>query len=248
MDESDERTPLLSETSSTHINAPPAPPPSLSSERRQGPMTAYQLMTDQKISLTIIMYALISGLYIQYDEVFSLWAKEPFHTGGLNFSTSDLGIVFSIGGIFLFIYQLFIYPPLESRLAHLGDDDETHGFGDHAGSGKVGWISWGVVVFCQVLRTCLSLQAFTSSFIMTANACPSHSRGSANGVSQAFGASALSLLGIFSSWSVENNLPAPFDFHLLFYLLGLTSAAIYVASLYVPADVDFRLDDDEEEE
>ncbi|KAJ3207582.1 hypothetical protein HDU67_007373 [Dinochytrium kinnereticum] len=256
---SNERTPLLLvEGGSRDEDLEVA---SREEKKRKGPMTAWELMTDNKISLTIVMYALISGLFIQYDEVFSLWAKEPLHRGGLNFSTSDLGIVFSIGGVFLFVYQLFVYPPLELWLGALktfrwgvilsipvflalpnvgifggavpppwGDDDERGKafFGDHVG------------------------EAFTSAFIMTANACPSHSRGSANGVAQAFGAFGRMvgpvLAGNLFSWSIENGLSAPFDFHLLFYLLALISAGIYVGSLYVPADVDFRLDDEEEDE
>ncbi|KAJ3106700.1 hypothetical protein HDU96_008137 [Phlyctochytrium bullatum] len=86
---------------------------------------------------------------------------------------------------------------------------------------------------------------------MTGNVCPSHSRGAANGVAQSFGALGRMigpiLAGNVFSWSVENGLPAPFDFHLLFYLLGLTSAGIYVASLYVPPEVDFRVDEDDDD-
>ncbi|KAJ3111220.1 hypothetical protein HDU96_005898, partial [Phlyctochytrium bullatum] len=82
-------------------------------------MTVWDMLSDRSISLTIYMYALISGLYIQYDEVFSLWAKEPFHGGGLNFSTTDLGLVFTVGGAFLLVYQLCVYPPLERHLGAL---------------------------------------------------------------------------------------------------------------------------------
>ncbi|KAJ3095020.1 hypothetical protein HDU97_007351 [Phlyctochytrium planicorne] len=216
-------------------------------KKRKGPMTAWELMMDRKIALTIAIY----------DEVFSLWAKEPFRRGGLNFTTSDIGIVFSAGGAVLFGYQLLIYPVLERKMGSL----KTFRWGiilcipvflllpNVTSFGQLASPPWGDDI--GNVANITAPAAFTSSFLMTANSCPSHSRGSANGVSQSFGALGRMVGPVFAgnvfSWSVGNGLGAPFDFHLTFYLLAFISVGIYMASLYVPADVDFRMEDDDED-
>ena len=131
--------------------------------------------------------------------------------GGLNFDTSQIGTIFSLGGIFLFTYQLFLYARIERWLGPLRTfrwgiilsipvffvlpnvgllhrDAETY----------PNWMIWAATVACQCLRTCGALQAFTSSFIMTANSCPSHSRGSANGLTQSFGAASRMVWSLIS--------------------------------------------------
>ncbi|KAJ1561843.1 hypothetical protein HK405_002557 [Cladochytrium tenue] len=199
---------------------------------RKGPMTAWELLNDRKIFLSILLYAFISALYIQYDEIFSLWSRMPREQGGLAFTTSDIGIVFSVGGVSLFFYQLFLYAPIERRL------------------GPLGTFKWGIL---------FSLPAFTSSFILTANSCPAHSRGSANGLTQSFGAFSRMVGPIFAgnlfSWSVESGLPCPFDYHLIYYILALATLGIYAVSRIVPRDADVRVEevldpltDDEDDE
>ncbi|KAJ3155796.1 hypothetical protein HK101_001521 [Irineochytrium annulatum] len=228
-------------------------------EARSGPLPAWKLLADKKISLTIALYALISGLYIQYDEVFSLWSKEPISSGGLSFTTSDIGTVFAFGGVFLFVYQIFIFPRMERAFGSLRCFRMgvllcipvfllVPNLSDLVPEGEVkaGWSVWVSVIALQALRTCASLQAFTSSFIMTSNACPSHSRGSANGISQSFGAFGRMVGPIFAgnvfSWSLSSGLPAPFDFHLLFYLLAVISVGVYGVSLWVEDSIDYRVD------
>jgi hypothetical protein len=122
----------------------------------------------------------------RYDEVLSLWARMPSTQGGLSFSTSDLGLVFSIGGLSLFIYQLFLYAPIERALGPLRAFrwglyvsvpvflvlPHASMIADSDAWRTVPWRGWSIwvwVVTCQCLRTCGGLQAFTSSFIMTAN-------------------------------------------------------------------------------
>jgi hypothetical protein len=91
--------------------------------------------------------------------------------GGLNFDTSHIGLVFSIGGISLFIYQLFLYAPIERRFGPL----KTFRWGIifsipvffiipnvgllHSDSEiNANWMIWTATIGCQCLRTCAALQ------------------------------------------------------------------------------------------
>ncbi|KAJ1555812.1 hypothetical protein HK405_012558 [Cladochytrium tenue] len=239
---------------------------SVTSAPRTQPMSAWELLNDWQFLLTIILYTFISALYIQYviyDEIFSLWSRMPRSQGGLGFTTTDIGLVFSLGGASLVMYQLFLYAPIERRLGPLKAFRwgilcslpvflvlPNTGLLQPAGEAEITWLVWTVVIACQVMRTCAGLQAFTSSFILTANSCASHSRASANGLTQAFGAFSRMVGPVFAgtlfSWSVENGRPSPLDFHLVFYILAVFTLATWAVSQVAPDKVNSRMEEDDE--
>ncbi|KAI9324081.1 major facilitator superfamily domain-containing protein [Zopfochytrium polystomum] len=223
-------------------------------------MSVWDMLNDPKIFLTMMLYTAISALYIQYDEIFSLWSRTSWEEGGLSFDTSNIGVVFSVGGVALFVYQIFMYAPIERALGPLKTFKwgiifslpafvilPNTGLLHTPSEASASWLIWGIVFVCQCLRTCAGLQAFTSSFIMTANSTPAHSRGSANGLSQSFGAFSRMVGPVFAgnvfSWSVSTKLPNPLDFHLIFYILALSTVGIYAVANMVPRDVDYRIEE-----
>jgi hypothetical protein len=51
--------------------------------------------------------------------------------------------------------------------------------------------------------------------------------------------------GTLFSWSLENNLAAPFDYHFCFFLLAAILILIFLVSLLMPLDIVSRAIDEE---
>jgi MFS family permease len=85
---------------------------------------------------------------------------------------------------------------------------------------------------------------------MVSNSITSESRGALNGTGQTLGSLGRMLgpvyAGIIFSWSLENGLPFPVDYHFLFLLLGLTVFIIFLVSLLVPTSIDQRMSEEVE--
>ncbi|PUZ49917.1 hypothetical protein GQ55_6G017800 [Panicum hallii var. hallii] len=87
-------------------------------EKRQGGSGVFlQLFKNWPLMSAIILYSIFSLQDVAYAEVFSLWAISDRRYGGLSFSTTDVGNVLAISGLFLMLYQLFIYPSVAKFVA-----------------------------------------------------------------------------------------------------------------------------------
>ncbi|KAJ3415819.1 hypothetical protein HDV05_004092 [Chytridiales sp. JEL 0842] len=230
----------------------PVPPPN---PPKVGPDPLLELLQNKKIYLNIILYAAVSALYIQYDELLALQTRLA-PPRGLDFTTSDIGMIFSYGGISLFVYQFFLFTPLEKRLGAL----KGFRYGllstipafillPNIPSLQMGEVGvWVLVVGCQILRTCGALQALTCSFIMTSNCVETRSRGSVNGITQSIGAAARMVAPIIAgnlfSWGLSNSLPHPFDHRFSFYQMALVASLVYIISFWMPADVNQRVEEE----
>ncbi len=61
----------------------------------------WQLCVKREVLVTGMLYSGLCLMLIIYDEVFSLWSVNPPEEGsGLNFSPSEIGIVFAICGVY----------------------------------------------------------------------------------------------------------------------------------------------------
>ncbi|KAJ3314542.1 hypothetical protein HDV04_006081 [Boothiomyces sp. JEL0838] len=224
-------------------------------------LSIWQLACMPRVYYSFILYTLTSFIYIQYDELFALWSRLPVSEGGLNFSSSDQGAAFAIGGFMLFFYQIFLFAPIEKALGCLktfqtglllslpafiilpliGKYGMLH-------EGRVEYLMWTLVGVCNILRTVGGVQAFTSTFIMVSNSVTSNYRGEINGSAQSLGSIGRMLGPIFAgtlfTWSLESNLPYPFDYHFVFNLLAVIVFLGYLISLRMPKDIDNRLEED----
>ncbi|KAL6607028.1 hypothetical protein ACP70R_042681 [Stipagrostis hirtigluma subsp. patula] len=77
------------------------------------------LFTNWPLMSAITVYCIFSLQDVAYAEVFSLWAVSDRTHGGLGFSSKDVGSVLAISGIFLFLYQILIYPAVAKSIEHL---------------------------------------------------------------------------------------------------------------------------------
>ncbi|KAL2915005.1 hypothetical protein HK105_205549 [Polyrhizophydium stewartii] len=242
-----EQSPLLGPTSSNRVD--------------DGPESIWVLLKSPSVSLSILLYSVLNATYIQYDEVFALWSRLAPVDGGLGFQSEDQGITLTVGGACLFLYQLLIYSSVERRCGtlltfRLGVLMTLPSFvllplaTNFASTSR--WAMWGLVCAAQILRTSCGLQAFTSTFVMMSNSCTSRSRGSLNGFGQMLGALGRMVgpivAGNLFSWSLQNGLSAPLDYHLMFVVLVIQQLATYAISLWVPVSINHRLRDDDEAE
>ncbi|KAI9203836.1 major facilitator superfamily domain-containing protein [Polychytrium aggregatum] len=217
------------------------------------PDSVMTLMQDRRVFISIALYALISGFYIQWDEALPMYLRLPYAKGGVNFDTTQIGFVFSFGGLTLIVYQLWLYAPIERRLGALltfrtGILMTIPAFLILPSVSwlyvTAGWSLWTMLFILQGLRTMFGFQAMTSTFIMVANSTTARSRGSINGLAQTFAAMARMvgpiIGGTLFSWSLDSSRVFPFDYHFEFYFIALSAIFTYVVSLYIDDEINHR--------
>jgi hypothetical protein len=78
-----------------------------------GPIAKKSLWRNWPLMSSIIVYCVFSLHDMAYTEIFSLWAVSPRKFGGLSYTTNDVGVVLSISGFGLLVFQLSLYPYVE---------------------------------------------------------------------------------------------------------------------------------------
>ncbi|CAM6037846.1 unnamed protein product [Sphagnum compactum] len=124
-----------------------------------------------------------------YSEIFSLWCVSPKATGGLNFTTDNVGKILGISGFALMVFQILIFPHLANSLGLMMATRvpavlsvplilaypiiaTLHG-----------WVLWVILNLVSIVKTFFSMMILSASFILLNNAVPQDQRGVANGVS-----------------------------------------------------------------
>ncbi|RKP04172.1 hypothetical protein CXG81DRAFT_4176, partial [Caulochytrium protostelioides] len=171
----------------------PSTPQRLEAGLAAPPTGLMALLSDSSVLLTIACYALVGMNYVQYDELIALWSRLQPDEGGPGFTTSEIGMLYSVGGIGLFLYQIFCFAPVERRLGVL----TAFRMGVAATIPALlllpycgllrptgGVLQWTAISLCILLRMVMGLQAMTCTFIMLANATTPATRGAANGLGQ----------------------------------------------------------------
>nr|CAB3476829.1 unnamed protein product [Digitaria exilis] len=78
-----------------------------------------QLFKNWPLMSAITLYCIFSLQDVAYAEVFSLWAVSDRSYGGLSFTSTDVGNVLAASGLFLFLYQMLVYPFLAKAVDHI---------------------------------------------------------------------------------------------------------------------------------
>jgi len=103
------------------------------------------------------------------------------YQGGLNFDSDRMGAAYSIGGVSLFIYQMFIFPLVEQRLGILRTFQTGLLFSLPAfvimplsnNFIEQPVLMWMMIGLSHVLRACAGVQAFVAVFMMISNSITS---------------------------------------------------------------------------
>ncbi|XP_047340127.1 protein ZINC INDUCED FACILITATOR-LIKE 1-like [Impatiens glandulifera] len=181
---------------------------------------------------SIIVYCVFSLHDMAYTEIFSLWAESPRKFGGLSYSTEDVGVVLSISGFGLLVFQLSIFPYLGRKLGPI-KIAQIFGVLTIPLLQVYPYFTYLSGMMLSVLLNCASLLKFffsvaiiTSMFIMQNNAVAQNQRGAANGISMTlmsiFKAAGPAGAGILFSWAQKRQDAAflPGD-QMVFFVLNM---------------------------
>jgi len=123
-----------------------------------------------------------------YSEIFPLWAESGKAYRGLGFSTNDVGLVLSITGVGVLIFQLLVFPPLVNyagailitRIAAVLSIPVLTSYPFIAMlSGTSLWVA---VTCASLLRNFLSGAVSTGTSLLLNNSVPQDQKGAANGI------------------------------------------------------------------
>ena len=175
------------------------------------------------------MYMIVCSYNICFNEVFPLYAIAFRSDGGLEFTSTLVGVSFMINAIVSFIansaFSSFSHKfPLlylwRAFMVGAGLSMFSVGF-----LGYVKNTSWelALLVPISIIRTSCSTWAFSICMMSVANVAPKKHLGVIVSMSHACGAAARCITPILASpvfaWSISGDHPFPFDNHLVFTLL-----------------------------
>ncbi|WCJ19198.1 zinc induced facilitator-like 1 [Euphorbia peplus] len=152
------------------------------------PSNAGALITNWPLISSIIVYCVFSLHDMAYTEIFSLWAVSPKKSGGLSFSTADVGQVLAITGFSLLVFQLSSYPYLEKlfgpiRLARVAGAVSIPLLASYPFIPMLSGFTLSLVLNCaSIAKNLLSVSIITCTFILQNKAVGQHQRGAANGI------------------------------------------------------------------
>jgi len=199
-----------------------------------------------------LIYALLAGSSISFEEVFSVWAVSTRGIGGLAFSSEEVAIMFLVLGVFYIIAQ-FLNPPLIRRFGPL----QTF---------KIFtcyfmvftilfpflrlFVSYGkgvVMVACGILialRAIMDIVSFTSVTLLVNHSVEPDLIGTANGIAQSTTSFARTLgpllSGLALSWGMSNGIGFPFDQYFIFFVLGIVFVISVILSCILPPTINVR--------
>ncbi|CAM9287714.1 unnamed protein product [Ectocarpus sp. 8 AP-2014] len=202
-----------------------------------------QLLTERRTRNVMCVYALFSFVAIGSRELYPLWALSTVASGGLDWSSKQIGQALSVCGIFMLFFQLLVYPRLSKRigatrsqrwacflsipvflvfptLSHLRGTERT-------------LVAASLVLL--FLTNAVANTVFINVALATNNAVEPSRRGTLTGLSMTTGSLAKAAGPTFFSsifaWSIDGRRrPFPLDYQLAFYLLALGMVVVSWAS------------------
>ncbi|KAL9269406.1 ZINC INDUCED FACILITATOR-LIKE 1-like protein [Drosera capensis] len=136
----------------------------------------------------IIVYCIFSLHDMAYSEIFSLWAVSPRKLGGLSYTTDRVGIVLSITGVGMLIFQLFIYPHVQKLLGpillvRISGVLSIPLLQSYPLIALLSGLSLTLVInFASIAKNSMTMAAITSLLLMQSRAVDQDQRGTANGI------------------------------------------------------------------
>ena len=100
------------------------------------------------------------------------------------------------------------------------------------------WLVW-ILIFIQIVwKQIWNSMMFTCAILLVNNSVPKEDLGTLNGIAQSFVALTRaigpSIATPIFALSISNNMPFPFDVHLIFYLAAIISIIVFPLSFFLP--------------
>lgn len=146
------------------------------------------LFRNWPVMSSIIVYCVFSLHEVAYSEIFSLWAESPKTYGGLGYTTTNVGIVLSITGVGVLIFQLLIFPSIANFIGailiiRIAAALTVPVLASYPFIPKLsGLLLWLVINCASLLKNVLSVIGFTGTFLLLNNSVSQDQRGAANGL------------------------------------------------------------------
>ena len=221
-----------------------------------------RLLPPRRAMIVVGAYCALAFVMITFDEVLPLWLVAPRASGGMGMQLPEVGIVLTVSGVAIIIWQIFAMPYITRRCTH------TRVFAASCIASSItvalvpanGHVSptaamrWPLLVGTMIVVRFANAGAFTVVFILINNSVARRQRGRVQGLAMAAAAAMRASGPIIGSclfaWSVTNGLGervtamgAPFVFWLcalLFLATGL------VAMVCMPLSYNTEVCDDDD--
>lgn len=199
-----------------------------------------------------VIYCLIGMSQTGIDEVLPLWILLP-PPYGLAFTTMEIGILVGLCGTFIILIQIFAYKPLVNKIGLLWTFRIGAFFSifvipivDTSYLYDIKWLAWIILIIGLCIRILHSQFCLTSIFVIINNTVTPESMGTLNGIAQSMVAltkaiTPFTMASLFA-WSLDNDLPFPFDKHFVFILCVSLSLIALFLSFFLSRDVNYSKD------
>lgn len=200
-----------------------------------GPIAKKSLWRNWPLMSSIIVYCVFSLHDMAYTEIFSLWAVSPRKFGGLSYTTNDVGVVLSISGFGLLVFQLSLYPYVERlfgaiMVSRISGVLSIPLLASYPLIAMLSGVTLAFLLNCaSVMKNVLSVSIITGTFLLQNRAVDQDQRGAANGLAM----TAMSLFkaagpaggGAIFSWAQKRQDAAflPGD-QMVFFILNVIEA------------------------
>ncbi|KAL8251508.1 hypothetical protein R6Q59_035201 [Mikania micrantha] len=190
------------------------------------------LLKNWPLMSSIIVYCVFSLHDMAYAEILSLWAVSPKSLGGLGYSTNDVGIILSITGLGLLLFQTAFYPIAERTfgpimIARISGVLSIPLLASYPYIAMLSGFMLSFTLNCaSILKNVLSVSIITGTFMLQNKAVDQHQRGAANGIAMTmqstFKAIGPAFGGALLSWS-QKRLDATFlpGDQMIFFILNV---------------------------
>lgn len=208
---------------------------------------------ERDVVIAIILYSGVSFIILGYDEVFAFWAILPSASGGINFTTLQVGTAHAISGVGAIIMQLVGYVPLDKALgtrntltASMAIIAPVFAVAPLASYITGGATSiWVYIAFIMVMKAGCGTMGFASVNLLVSNASDSQTSGAVNGMSASTAALARMFAPVVvgSIFAATSNASVgwPFDYGFVFYFLALLCLLISAGSQWgLPKSINKR--------
>eukprot|EP01103_Thecamoeba_quadrilineata_P013513 TRINITY_DN3776_c0_g1_i1.p1 TRINITY_DN3776_c0_g1~~TRINITY_DN3776_c0_g1_i1.p1 ORF type:complete len:260 (-),score=43.15 TRINITY_DN3776_c0_g1_i1:43-822(-) len=196
------------------------------------------ILKTHNVVVSTFMYSLVIFNFVLVDEITAVWLSLPIESGGMAFTSSDIGSYYAMNGVCLVIGQLLILPKLSDYLSLVNMFKFGAAFYSIVVTiafyqnmflplrPNLAFLFWGGLFVYIFIKAVLGGAMYVSSNLMINESAPSGLLGSTNGFSYSVGAifrtSAPLIGGAILTWSLEHDYSFPLDYHLPTVCAGLS--------------------------
>lgn len=213
--------------------------------------TNKELLRDGTVMKAVACYGLTAMVYVLFDEILPLFSKTSTENDGLGLSSQSIGIILTVQGIMLVVFQLFIYQPLYAKArgpvdafqkAILGTGLSILLFPLLAPEYRLthsNVVLWGTVIVLICFKACVACTQFTCVMILVNNSGTSVDLGAINGIGQSASSLARAIGPLLggSLWSASLRIDFALHYYIPYLLQILVIAVAYYISKRLPASI-----------